>query len=267
MKFLYADHTQDSLGFIPHLHEEIEFLYVVRGEAEIRCGNTKYHARAGDIFAFNANEVHSCLKTYPGYHTFCLQFLPSFLSSKTVDLCEYNYIKPLNEKRIEFKTHYENNPILIDIFKKCEMEFREKNKGYHIAIKGHIYSLLSQMFRLNEHLIDEEVDREHINYKRVNSVITHITENYSKKIDFRKIVENMFLHYSYFSRIFKEQTGKSMRQYLHEYRLTSALNLLVNTNKSITEVANECGFDDLNYFSRSFKEMIGLSPVKFKKKT
>ena len=265
MKFLYADHTDDCLGFIPHLHEELEFLYVVRGKAEIRCGNTIYHAKAGDIFVFNSNEIHSCLKTYSGYYTYCLQFLPSFLSSKLVDVCEYNYIRPLTKKRANFKTLYQNNPELIELFEKCEKEFQAKKHGYHIALKGYVYAFLSQIYRLNEHLESETIHHETINHRRVGTVINHINENFSTEIDFRKLVEDMFLHYSYFSRVFKEQTGKSMRQYLHEYRLTTALNLLSSTDKNVTEVALECGFDDLNYFSRAFKELIGLSPSNFKK--
>ena len=265
LKFLYADHTKDSLGFVPHQHEELELLYIVRGEAEIRCGTAKYHAKAGDIFVFNSNEVHSCLKTFPGYYTYCLQFLPSFLSSKLVDICEYNYIRPLIKKRAVFETYYPDSQGLTELFEKCEKEFREKSHGYHIALKGYVFAILSQLYRLNRHLESETVNQETVNYRRVNSVIAHIAENYAGDIDFRKLVSDMFLHYSYFSRIFKEQTGKSMRQYLLEYRLTTALSLLSSTTKNITEVASECGFDDLNYFSRAFKELIGLSPTDFKK--
>ena len=265
MKFLYADHTEDGLGFIPHSHDEVELLYIVRGQAEINAGNTKYHAKAGDIFVFNSNEIHSCMKTFLGYRTYCLQFQPSFLQSKVVDICEHNYIRPLIEKRTEFKTCYQSDSELIELFERCEKAYRQKNTGYHIALKGYIYAILSQLYKLNEHLSINTIDQNDQSYKRVNYIITHITENYAQDIDFRKIVSDMYLHYSYFSRVFKSQTGKSMRQYLNEYRIASALNLLTSTNKNITEIAIECGFDDLNYFSRSFKQLIGLSPAKVKK--
>ncbi|MCL2369629.1 MAG: AraC family transcriptional regulator [Firmicutes bacterium] len=265
VKFLYADHTNDNLGFIPHSHAELEFLYIVQGEAEINVGNVKHHAKAGDIFVFNSNEIHSCLKTYPSYKTYCLQFLPSFLQSKIVDICEYNYILPMTEKRSEFATHYSSNPELIELFNRCEQEYRNKSKGYHIALKGYIYAMLAHLYRLNTHLLNDTIVQNDPNYKRVNSVLNHIAQNYGNDIDFRKIISDMYLHYSYFSRIFKSQTGKSMRQYLNEYRITIALGLFTNTDKNITEIATTCGFDDLNYFSRSFKQIIGLSPAKVKK--
>jgi len=267
MKFMYAEHTEDGWsGFIPHAHEEMEFLYVVRGEAEVSVNSTKYRAKPGDIFVFNCDEIHSCMKTFPGYQTFCIQFRPSFLSSNMMDICEYNYIRPLIEKSARFKNYYENELSLKLIFAECEKEYREKSEGYHIALKGYIYAFLSRLYRLNPHLKTGTISNEkHSNYERVNSIITHIAANYIEPIEFKKLVSDMHLDYSYFSRIFKAQTGKSMLRYLNEYRLTIALNLLSNTNKNITEIALSCGFDDLNYFSRSFKQLIGLSPTKIKK--
>jgi len=267
MKFIYAEHTDDEwAGFIPHTHEELEILYVVSGAAEISVNGIKYRAKTGDIFVFNCDEIHSCMTTFPGYQSFCMQFKSSFLSSNLVDICEYNYIRPLIEKRVRFKNYYEDELPLKLIFVECEKEYREKSDGYHIALKGYIYVFLAQLYRLNVHLAaTATLDEKSPNYERVNSVITHITENYTETIDFKKLVSDMYLDYSYFSRIFKAHTGKSMLQYLNEYRIAIALNLLSNSNKSITEIAITCGFDDLNYFSRSFKQLIGINPGTVKK--
>ncbi|MCL2862155.1 MAG: AraC family transcriptional regulator, partial [Firmicutes bacterium] len=230
-------------------------------------GGCHYEARKGDVFVFNSDEIHSCIKTYPGYKSYCLQFLPSYLSSKFVDICESKYIKPLTEKRIYFKNCYKEADTLRSIFTLCERADQNRYEGYQIALKGYLYAFLSELYKLNPHLSTiPDHDDTHPNFERVNTVINYIANHYTEKIDFKEIVSSLIhLDYSYFSRIFKSQTGKTLLQYLNEYRLTVALNQLSTINRNITDIALSCGFDDLNYFSRSFKQLIGLSPSAVKK--
>ena len=265
MKFLYAEHTDDEWsGFIPHSHEDFELLYVISGKADININGTKHNTKEGDVFVINPAQIHSCMKTYPGYKSFCMQFHLSFLSSRAIDICEHRYVSPLTQKRIFFKNHYENDTNLRHLFDECEKEYRQKNDGYHIALKGYLYAILTLLYRRNDNLsnIPEE---SHPNRERVNLVITYIAEHYAHDIDFRKIVKDMYLDYSYFSRLFKSYTGKSMFKYLKEYRISKALTLLTSTNLRVTDIATQCGFDDLNYFSKSFRTHIGYSPQEVRK--
>jgi transcriptional regulator GlxA family with amidase domain len=68
-------------------------------------------------------------------------------------------------------------------------------------------------------------------------------------------------------RLFKEGTGNSPLQYLHDLRLTRACDLLVTSFKNVTEIAEAVGFDNVNYFIRVFKAACGCTPLVFRKRS
>ena len=69
---------------------------------------------------------------------------------------------------------------------------------------------------------------------------------------------------SYFSSVFKKETGQSFISYLTEYRMQQALRLLLETNEKSYEIAEHVGYVDANYFSYVFKRQYGMSPAKYR---
>lgn len=70
---------------------------------------------------------------------------------------------------------------------------------------------------------------------------------------------------SHFSKLFRELTGESFTQYLKNYRLDTAAERIRNEKAKISEIAVECGFANLSYFSRSFCKRFGMSPSEFRR--
>lgn len=70
---------------------------------------------------------------------------------------------------------------------------------------------------------------------------------------------------SYFSTIFKKETGKSFITYLTDYRMDVAVRLIVETNDKSYEIGEKVGYLDANYFSYVFKKKFGVSPSKYRK--
>ncbi|MEG2086700.1 MAG: AraC family transcriptional regulator [Angelakisella sp.] len=102
------------------------------------------------------------------------------------------------------------------------------------------------------------------NEEYVQKVIDIIKSSYSNQIKVMEIADRLSLNRSYLSRIFKEQTGMAIKEYLIDYRLNQARALLHKHNKTVTDVAQETGFNDPLYFSRLFKEKYGLPPTEFR---
>ena len=93
-----------------------------------------------------------------------------------------------------------------------------------------------------------------------------IEQNYKKKLTVEKIAGCVFLCESHFSRMFKAEVGVSPINYLNQFRIAKAKEILHNTKTSITDIAYNIGFNSLPHFNRIFKDLEGISPGKYRKK-
>jgi AraC-like DNA-binding protein len=88
--------------------------------------------------------------------------------------------------------------------------------------------------------------------------------NYTRKISLGEIAAASGLSAPYFSSIFKEERGINLSSYLNQLRVEKAAGLLEETGFSLAQIAEACGFEDQNWFSKIFKSRMGLSPGKFR---
>lgn len=93
----------------------------------------------------------------------------------------------------------------------------------------------------------------------------YLDENYAKKVTLDALSERYFINKFYLTRVFKEQFGVSIGDYLLGVRITQAKNLLRFTNKSAEQIGQECGIGDVYYFSRVFKKVEGISVRAYRK--
>ena len=100
----------------------------------------------------------------------------------------------------------------------------------------------------------------------IYKVTAYIKENYMKKISLDDIANHVYLSKSYLSKLFKDETGTSLVNYINKLRVEKSKILLRDSALSIVDVANLVGFDDQSYFSKVFKSIVGISPGKFKEK-
>lgn len=99
---------------------------------------------------------------------------------------------------------------------------------------------------------------------KVLMAIEYIRNNYSRQISLEDIAEYAGISRIYLSQLFKRETGKNIRDYLAEYRLSKAKELLLTSNLKIYTISELCGFGSAQYFNRIFKKMTGFSPYQFK---
>ncbi len=92
----------------------------------------------------------------------------------------------------------------------------------------------------------------------------YICSNYSKDISLDDVSKAVNISPYYFSKIFKEETGENFIEYLTGIRMHKAKELLDTTEYSIKEICSMVGYSDPNYFSRSFKKNVGVTPTEFK---
>lgn len=92
-----------------------------------------------------------------------------------------------------------------------------------------------------------------------------ISKNYqNESLSVKDISEHVYLSTSYVCTIFKNETGKTLNQYLTEYRIDKAKSLLLDPRYKITDISAKVGYSDGNYFGKTFKKMVGFSPSEFR---
>ena len=100
----------------------------------------------------------------------------------------------------------------------------------------------------------------------VQNALKYINIHFKEDITLSDISQMVYLSDEYFSRKFHEYTGQTFKSYLLFTRLNYAKRLLLNTNKSVSEIASDSGFHYASHFTRTFKYQFNLSPAEYRKK-
>ena len=98
----------------------------------------------------------------------------------------------------------------------------------------------------------------------VQKAADYIKLNYSEKISIKEIADQLYLSPNYLSELFKKHTGKTISEYLTEYRLEKACQLLDHAEYRVGDVSGMVGIHDGRYFSNMFKKKYGMTPTEYR---
>lgn len=101
--------------------------------------------------------------------------------------------------------------------------------------------------------------------KPIRVVKQYIEEHFRQDINLGQLAELVDMNASYLSSVFKKETGMTYSEYLTHCRLENAEKMLVESNMSISEISEKCGYQDSRYFSKQFSKQIGLKPSEYRK--
>jgi len=141
---------------------------------------------------------------------------------------------------------------------------RDLEKSRELNILGHLYLFLSYLIEKNnecESYEDNSTRRE----EYVNKVIAYIEMNFSRKISVESLANRMGLNRSYLGSLFKEQLNISIKDFITNYKMVKACELLREDSLNISDVARSVGYRDPLLFSKTFKKRIGTSPREYRK--
>lgn len=250
-------------NFSKVFHEEIEIKYFTEGSSTLHIGNESVVTEPDDVVVINPYEFHSTVnyaEEKGKYHLLMIGL--DFFSGDNRDLVDLRYIF-MNE-RCRIQTLIRGNQRISNVITLIVEEFEKKGENYEIAVRGLVLELFALLLRdfkdtspaslpSDKHLRYYEVI-----YPAIKMIRGDCGENYS--ID--ELAEACGVSKCHFCRIFKESTSMSVVEYRNEHRLQIARVLIKTTNKSISDISLQCGFDDMAYFSRCYKKKFGYSPIK-----
>lgn len=107
---------------------------------------------------------------------------------------------------------------------------------------------------------------EHSSNSVVQDIKLFIDKNYKKDISLSDLADTFYVSKEHLSRLFKKETGQNLFSYIMDLKLNEAKRLLVETNRTLDDIAFSLGFSNGNYFSKVFKKNIGVSPSSYRVK-
>jgi len=132
------------------------------------------------------------------------------------------------------------------------------------SAEGSYRAQISAIFKQILLKVAETVDEQALPARMVEALDAYIRENCSDEISNTEIGAIFGYHPFYVSRILKEKKGITLRQYIIGYRLKAARRMLELGTKSAAEIAEECGFTDASYFTKTFKSAFGITPKEYR---
>lgn len=245
-------YTSDE-SFKPHWHEHIELLYILDGEGTATCNENTFSIKKDDLVVVNSTQIHTL--TPQGRLTYCCVLLYSWFFSD-VEFDAATIINPLVRNDSFVKETIEK---MIDK-KKDDTPYRD------MLIKSYAYALMAYLLQnYKEHqMTKKDVLLHAARLKTADTVLYYINEHYSEKITSASLASLCCMSESYFCRFFKKNFNKTPIEYLNEFRIEKACELLNLTTHTITEVAFSVGYEDINYFSKMFKKIKNCSPSEYR---
>ncbi|WP_418718436.1 helix-turn-helix domain-containing protein [Candidatus Allofournierella merdipullorum] len=98
----------------------------------------------------------------------------------------------------------------------------------------------------------------------IHLCMQHTETHYYEKVTLEQLAQRVFLSPAYLSRVFKEETGTAFNDYLNAVRIAKARQLLLHEDLRVTDVASAVGFDDQSYFTKVFRRVTGMTPLRYR---
>lgn len=235
----------NTIAFPLHWHDTLEILNCIDGSGIVIVDSHTIEINKGSTVVINRGFSHT-IQSEGILKYNCLIIDDEFLQNIVNIPATFNFTPLIYDNTL--------NMHLCNIFK----EKNEQAVGYELAIKANVFSALSIIYRLTGETVVKTDDTS------IKHSINFIKNNFTEDISLDDIASSVSLSKSYFMRKFKEYTGCTVNEYLTSVRCKYAKHLLSQPNSSVTEVALQCGFSDISYFTKVFKKNIGVLPSQYK---
>lgn len=252
-----VDHKWNMGDF--HYHSSYEIYYLSKGGRKMLVGDRVYELFPGDVILLPPNALHRSMHSGP--HTrinivFTDRYLSEYFSSAAAE-----YLTSCFDTEF-IRLSQEENQLFINFFAGLSKNYKSKRNCF-IALAEILDLFADAAERQKNNPLPRKSYFSNVSPK-TDSVIEYLCENYGTISTIDEIADSCYINKSYMCRLFKKETGVTIFEYLNNIRINHACELLRSTPKSVTDIAAECGFSGISYFSRVFKANMECTPLTFR---
>ena len=241
-----------------HLHEAMEILFCLNGSVRIHIEHEHLTLQRNQLIVFDSKEVHSIHSDSKLYMFLCIHVDKKQLSVYCPDLELY---------------HLKCRPVSLDDSKStqyihlCQLAHDltrtnvENKNTSAMRSDGTALLMLADLIRyFSVYSLPGTTTGTGQSNDILRKIISYVNEHYTEKLSLEEVANQVGFSREYFCRFFKQHMGITFLRYLNEVRISHAGRILMNTDKSISEVMQESGFTNQTIFNRLFKEIYGMTP-------
>lgn len=253
---------------INHFHNYYEIYYLLSGQRYYFIGSRNYYVKKGDLVIVDSNQLHRTSNYDDARHErILLEFEPSlleeinvFFDNKFIQTCVFKKSGVLNlgdedQRKIE------------EILNSVIYELQRQKSGYKGLVIARLIELFTFIIRKKEiqnRSNPPDENRVPVN-RKIEEIADYISSHYSENISVDDLSEMFYISKYHLCRTFKKYTGFTINEYITIYRIMQAKKLLTESNTSVSEIAEQTGFQSLTNFGKVFKQYMGKRPTEFRK--
>lgn len=251
-----------------HYHKECELIFILNGHGYRYVGNNIEIFSSNELVLLGSNLPHCWINEVNAEeqspHAVVVYLKEDFFEQPWFESSEFDSIRnllELSKKGIKF-----SQGAALRLKGKCKALAKlQPIKRFILLLE--ILQDLSESSKAEYRLLcDQDFSGvlNPINNERINLIYKYIETNYDKKITLADVAEEVCMSAGYFSRFFSKTMKKSFFEFLNEYKVSRSCKLLIETDKSISEVCYEAGFESIPFFYRQFKKFKGCQPKQYR---
>lgn len=251
-------------------------LYIKLGSCKLMISDGKtYDLKSGDIFFFVPGMRYHSLHNSTE-NTFFIDIAFDMFPNESKQLrqalmdkhCRFQENQPevitpyhFTDHELFNKSHHlKPSPHTEHIFDRIVREYERKQMFYMQLSCMHLCTILLSLIREAE--APEQTKTSRVTKNIMKYIHDHITENITSE----QVAQEFFYHPNHINRLIKQATGMSFHQYVLDEKLHMAINLLVNTQDSITDIAHALSFNTSSHFSNLFTAKFNCTPAQYRKR-
>ena len=247
-----------------HWHNSIEIIFVLEGTINVLIESGNYEVLERELEIINCDEAHR-LYSKEKNKVLIFHIDPTFFEKYYDDMENTYFYTNSSEKGAQQEEKYD---VLRKYLSILACEVIQKSENFDDQIESVLIKLLFHLIN-NFHYLnygDKELKENEIQFQRYHRISKYIYNNYMNKISLQDIASLEYLSSYYLSHQIKDMAGTNFKELLNNVRVDESIKLLLDTDKTLSDISLDVGFSHTRYYNKSFKDYYNCTPLQFRKK-
>ena len=253
-----------------HWHTQFQIVYVESGTFEAFSLSGVTPMEGGDIYIVPSEEIHGGRVTSDGTNWYEIVFSPELVTVPEGHFFHTEFVKPLREGTIRFPRMLRSgDPGYQAVYDHLTRLVKAKKTApnYRYIVFLETMAICLELAQLAQ---PADPDSPNSLYgvkgnRDINACSVYISQHYREQITLQDLANYVHLHPNYLCRLFKKYSGQTVFEYIAAIRVSYASQFIRRYNRPLQQIAVECGFNSMSYFTKKFKQHIGLTPYAYSK--